>query len=176
MKNIYLIVGESGSGKTSIVNALCDRYGFSSIESYTNRSPRYERERGHIFVSGTADELKATFPDRVAETNYNGNFYFATSQQADDNDFYVLDPVGVKFFKERYSGSKQTRIIYVKVLRNEREQRMLARGDGAEVVQERLNLDDIEFAGFEQQADYVVYNASINNAIKEIAAIVRRNK
>ena len=51
MKNIFLIMGASGSGKTTITEQLEQRYGLTSIQSYTTRAARYVGEKGHIFVS-----------------------------------------------------------------------------------------------------------------------------
>ena len=41
MKHIFLIIGASGSGKTTITEQLEQRYGLTSIQSYTTRAARY---------------------------------------------------------------------------------------------------------------------------------------
>ena len=59
MKPLFLFVGKSASGKTTIVNLLEKTYGYKAVESYTTRKPRYDGERGHIFISeGDFDNLK----------------------------------------------------------------------------------------------------------------------
>ena len=67
MKNIFLIVGASGSGKTTIVEQLEQRYGLTSIQSYTTRAARYVGEKGHIFVS---DEEFDKLTDLIAYTEF----------------------------------------------------------------------------------------------------------
>ena len=76
--NIFLIIGRSGSGKSTIVDELCKRYGYTSVESYTTRPPRGPSEGGHIFVAkDTFDELK---PFLCAYTKYN-NFEYGVSNE-----------------------------------------------------------------------------------------------
>ena len=48
---ILLIVGASGTGKTTVANTLSKMFGMKQIQSYTTRPPRYEGEKGHIFVT-----------------------------------------------------------------------------------------------------------------------------
>jgi guanylate kinase len=50
MQNIYLIVGRSGFGKDTVVDCLCERYGYKRIISYTTRPRRNEQDK-HIFVT-----------------------------------------------------------------------------------------------------------------------------
>ena len=111
MDNIYLIVGRSGSGKTSIVEYIQNNFKQrTSIESYTTRPPRYDGETGHIFVS---DEEFDKLTDLVGYTEFNGYRYAATAQQVEENDFYVIDPEGIHYFKENYKGTKNVCIIAI---------------------------------------------------------------
>ena len=58
-------------------------YGLIQLQSYTTRPPRYEGEKGHIFVSKR--EFDLLYP-RVAYTNYNGYEYYATITQVNESD------------------------------------------------------------------------------------------
>jgi len=158
---IVLVVGKSGSGKTTIVEKLEKDYGYKSISSYTTRKKRSEDEYGHIFITRKEfDELT----DLVAYTEYNGNFYGATSQQVDENDLYVINPDGVEFFKREYKGDKKIIIVYIVTSTNNAEdfsnryERMVARGDSYEEASHRVAMDNVEFRGFEQCADYIYVN------------------
>ena len=111
MNNIYLIVGCSGSGKTTIVNALEEKYGLRSIQSYTTRPKRSENETGHTFIS---DEEYDKLENIVACTEFCNYKYCATAEQIDENDLYVIDPTGVESLKSFYEGDKEFKIIYIK--------------------------------------------------------------
>ena len=100
-KTIALFIGPSGSGKTTVAEYLVKHYGFTQIESYTTRPPRFDGEVGHIFVSNEEfDQLK----DFVAYTEFDGNRYAATAEQVESNDIYVVDVAGAEYFKEKYKG------------------------------------------------------------------------
>lgn len=139
------MVGHSGVGKTSVVNKLCEDYGLKSIESYTTRRPRYEGEKGHIFISEREfDELT----DIIASTNFDNHRYCATKDQIDNNDLYVVDLSGVETFKERYNGNKKPIVLYLTADESVLEERMKNRGDSDELVEQRLAHDKIAFANY----------------------------
>lgn len=53
-KNLYCVVGESGSGKDTIVNYMCNRYGYTKVISNTTRPMRTNDEndkQNHVFSS-----------------------------------------------------------------------------------------------------------------------------
>lgn len=139
---LYLIVGPSGSGKTTIANKLCELFDLKQIESYTTRPPRYDNERGHIFVT---DEEFNRLTDIVAYTEFNGYRYAATADQVEEADIYVIDIAGVEYFKQAYKGSKKIRLIYLDVGSGMRKSRMEARGDDSEAIYSRLANDATEF-------------------------------
>ena len=164
MKNIYLIVGASGSGKTSLVTELERYYGYKSIPSYTTRLPRHENELGHTFV--TKEELDQ-LEDIVAYTEYDNNFYAATSEQVNNYDLYVIDPAGIKYFKENYVGAKGVVIIYLKSPLTVRMERMEHR-NGFDEALNRVKKDIFVFRDSELIADKVFVNDE-NTNISELA-------
>lgn len=113
MNTIFCIVGESGSGKTSLVEYLQMKYNLKSIDSYTTRPPRYPNESGHIFV--TDKEYQEMKNDIVAYTYFNSYHYWATSQQIDENDLYVVDWAGVEELQEKYKGNKRVISVFLDV-------------------------------------------------------------
>lgn len=181
MKNIYLIVAPSGAGKTSIVNLLEKKYGLKAIQSYTTRPPRYDGERGHIFIS---DNDFSELTDIVAYTEFCGYKYCTTSKQVEENDLYVIDPKGVDYFKQSYKGSKHIKIIYIESDMTVRYERMKQRGEAnglsySEAVNnalERITNDVSEFYDYihhNVQTDYVVEN-NTNDTIKDAADKIYR--
>ena len=106
MKNIYLIAGKSGTGKDTIVNALCNLYGYKRVASYTTRRPREDDNDtySHEFVDMDGYRWDKECGQIMAETFYNGNYYWATTHQIDENDLYIVDIRGIETIKDRYRG------------------------------------------------------------------------
>lgn len=155
---IFLIVGASGSGKTAICSWLEQNTSLTQIQSYTTRPPRSERENGHVFVSNK-DFLSVDDRDVVAYTFYNNCHYWATTQQLEDNDLYVIDPAGVEYLIHQYSGAKKIRIVYIDSPIHTRVQRMEDRGDSFPMIMERIVNDVVDFKDFAMHADYIVHNS-----------------
>ena len=94
MKNkpLHLFVGPSGAGKTTAANRFEEKLGTKQVFSYTTRTPRYEGEKGHIFITNSEfDELD----NIVAYTEYNGARYCTTKEQLDNATIYVIDVDGI---------------------------------------------------------------------------------
>ena len=151
---IILLVGESGSGKTTIANQLA-QYGLTQVRSYTTRPPRSPDEDSHTSI--TDDEFK-TLQHLVAYTYFNGHRYGATQEQIDNNDIYVVDPAGINYFRQSYTGNKTPVVVYLRVSESERLQRMINRGDSLEATSERIIHDREAFADVEDMADFVIDN------------------
>lgn len=151
MKNkfIILLMGKSGSGKTTIAETLNKKYGWTAIQSYTTRSPRYPGETGHVFVT---DEKFDQLTDMVAYTEFAGNRYCATAQQVEENQIYVIDPDGCEYFAQAYKGDKL--VIPIGILCEEEKlfDRMIARGDPFANASVRIEHDKKKFAKMDDVA------------------------
>lgn len=147
MNNIYLIVGRSGVGKTTVVNLLRDRYGYMSVESYTDRPMRMENETGHEFLS--AEEFNE-IGEMVAYTEFDGHRYGATADMIEENDLYVIDPAGVDYFREHYHGEKGYRVIYLYNHPIVVASRIQKRSASEEEAARRLQQDSLIFARMEE--------------------------
>lgn len=174
-KPFFLIIGASGSGKTTIAEALGEM-GLTSVQSYTTRASRYDGESGHVFVSPNS------FPTRnelVAYTNYSGNDYGATIQQVEENDLYVIDIDGVKFFKKAYTGDKDVYIIHIASPIHTRVERMEARGDDFGHIMERIVEDVVAFRDAKDIANTTITNGdddtieSVTNAVWNYIKAIR---
>lgn len=115
-KLLFCIVGKSGSGKSTIANKLVDEYDMTQVESYTTRPPRKNELKGHIFI----DDFKTySFKEDeiVAYGIYGGYKYFATKEQLNACDIYVVDKQGIDSMQKLYVGDDAERtpvIIYLK--------------------------------------------------------------
>ena len=153
---IILIVGKSGSGKSTICRQLEDEYGLKEVKSYTTRLYRGDGDDSHIFI--TKQEFKA-LNDLVAYTEFDGNYYGATKEQIDNNDLYIIDVDGIKYFMEWYDGKKIPIVIYIETDKSTRINRMMERGDSVGGAYRRIEHDD---AVFNDVNDYA-YKVYINN-------------
>lgn len=144
MKNlpVILLIGSSGSGKTTIAEFLNLRNGWTQIESYTTRKPRFDGERGHTFIT---DEEFDRLTDIVAYTDYNGYRYCATAQQIDDNQLYVVDVPGVETLLQNYKGGKEFVAVNISLSDTVRRERMAERGDSDAKIEERIANDKTDF-------------------------------
>lgn len=170
MKNIYLLAGASGSGKSSVAHELTKQFGMKEVWSYTERPPRYDGEPGHIFV--TPEQFDAAGP-MCGFTIYNGYRYGVPESVIEENDIYVIDPVGIRYMQERYSGSKGVVVIAIYASLEERAVRMLERGDAPAAVKERLQTDDKEFENLHLIADAWFRNDNLNETAKAVYAYIK---
>lgn len=108
---IYLIVGRTGSGKDYLAKKLV-QHGLKQVISYTTREKRTPNEDTHIFI--TKDEAE-TYPmeDKVARTVIDDAEYFATRQQVNESDIYIIDPRGLDMLVANMPET-EFQIIYVK--------------------------------------------------------------
>jgi guanylate kinase len=176
---IICLVGESGSGKSTIAELL-EIEGYNYIQSYTTRKPRFDDEKGHIFVNyiptvlnlnGCSEEmiLKSGI---IAYTYFDNNHYWATKEQYKGKgiSLYVIDPLGVKELKNIVKDAEII-CIYIKVDETERVRRMLTKRD-IQDVNDRIEHDREAFKII--QCDYVISNNdNIENIIKLINQIIK---
>ena len=138
-KPLFLFVGKSASGKTTIANMLTSKYGYVQVESYCTRKPRFDGERGHMFV--TEDEFN-NLGELVAYTFYSGNHYGTTLEQIGKSDVYVVDVPGVETLLQKYKTNRPICIIYFDATVTTRIHRMIDRGDSDMVIISRLLQDE----------------------------------
>ncbi len=122
---IYLIAGRSGTGKDFLAQKLAEK-GLKVLKSYTTRPRRSASEDTHIFIS---EREALDYTDRVAETNINGYEYFATREQVEESDVYIIDPNGIDKLTANMPDT-EFKIIYM-VADNEssRREQAIARAD-----------------------------------------------
>lgn len=151
LRTLYCIIGPSGSGKSTLEKNIKNELPWlKSVESYTTRPPRYENEPGHVFVTKEEfDKFKL-----VAYTKFNGYEYGVTEELLDKADLYVIDLDGIKVLKERY----QRPMIVIGLTVNEEtcKNRMSARLDSVEAINERIENDKKMFKDYEKYCDVII--------------------
>lgn len=174
--NVFLLlVGPSGTGKSYVADNLCKALDIKQVESYTNRPPRYKGEAGHTFLKEKdIDKIKKKYPNRVAETVFDGHFYFATAEQVEQCGVYVISPDAIEQFKENYQGKKKVKVVAIHTPPFLRKVRMEARGDAPEAIAQRIEHDKQAFSGVEDVADLVAWNITDNDAVDEVLAALKK--
>ena len=172
MDVLILIVGKSGSGKDTIVKYLCNKYNYTQLKSYTTRNKRSETEDTHIFI--TEEEFNK-LDNIVAYTEFNNYRYCATQEQCDNSDFYIIDPDGVDYFKEKYNGNKTPIIIYMDVPFVKRFKRMLERGDSIKSAIKRILYDREKFNNINFNPDYIIMNNNFGSTCLKLMKIIGEN-
>lgn len=162
MNPLFLLVGKSASGKTTIADILEKTYGHKSVESYTTRKPRYDGERGHIFIR--EDEFD-DLGELVAYTEYDAHRYGTTSVQLDECTLYVIDIPGIDTLLKRYNTERPIRIIYFNTSVRTRILRMIERGDSDMAIIKRL-LQDEQMDWYDQLEILTKYYSRLNKDVK----------
>lgn len=160
---LICILGRSGSGKNYIANKL-ERKGFTSVKSYTTRPMRHNDTNdinAHTFIS--PDRVSEYKDDIVADTYFNGAYYFATRQQLNEADIYILDKAGLIQLYHNYH-DRDILAFYVDCDSSICAERMSKRGDSDEAIMSRLQYDAEAFKGVEELCDFVVNNESQEQA------------
>lgn len=175
LKNLYLICGKSGSGKTTLVNTLSNDFGYKVLRSYTTRKPRHQSDTDHIY-SSVSDYMNAKEKCRIiASTVFNHSYYWATLQQLEDSDLYVIDKIGIETLKAQYNGNRKIVVIYLDVDSGTRIQRMKLRGDKDFMIWERIMHDNEAFEGIEEISDFIVGgNRKENDVLQTVSEIISK--
>ncbi|MEC4565430.1 AAA family ATPase [Paenibacillus sp. CMAA1739] len=169
MKKVFLLMGYSGSGKTEVAKALQGR-GYNILQSYTTRQPRHENEWGHIFTSNEVYEQLERDKQVAAYSYFDGNHYFSTKDQIYSTDIYVVDPDGIKELKETVKDVEFV-VIYLKVDKETRMERMKNRGDSVDKILKRISGDGRKFR--KKRFDYQVINYEFVKAVNIIDLIIQ---
>lgn len=134
---IINIVGKSGSGKTYMVDLVKKAYrGFvKEVESFTTREPRFEGEKGHIFIKdyyyiNALGEYSFSFlnstkdlrenvkeSEMVAYQKLYDEHYFVTEDNFEtlNTNLYIVDENGAKQVVEHFKNDPLIEVINVLV-------------------------------------------------------------
>lgn len=162
LKNLYLICGKSGSGKTYVADKLHDERGYSILKSYTTRKPRHESDDDHIYVSVSDYYATKETGEIAAATYFEHNFYWATRDQLNPSELYVIDKDGIESLKELDGFNRQVVVIYIDTSEDVRMKNMRLRGDSSNKIGKRLSYDATAFEGIEDLADFIVDGDDMN--------------
>lgn len=146
MKTILCLAGLSGCGKTTASEYLQSKYNFNFIESYTDRPPRFDGEKGHTFVTSEEfDNFKTE--DMIAYTKF-GNYRYCCLHKdvLEGVNVYVIDEAGVEYLKSKFSDMYNIVTIWIDRSLSNRikfvDEERIARDEGMFDVSKRYILYD----------------------------------
>ena len=174
MKTLIFIVSETGAGKDTVANLL----PFHKVISYTTRPMRREDINGynHHFVTDRyyEDNVKNS-SGIIAYTETGGIKYWALEEDLHDVSIYIINPDGIRWFKENYKGPKiNTIIIGLYLPLEERIKRCKNRSDFnssfyKRVVNEQHDYDLFRLNG---EFDYIIRNDNSKKTAELIHHII----
>lgn len=182
-KTIFCILGETGSGKDSLVNYTLKKYNLDlkPVLSYTDRPIRAGEQNGkeHIFLSKEemTEFLSSNKKDIAAYTKIgeSGYRYCAMTSVIDRSDIYIIDPNGLKEFKERTGDRYNIVSIYIDCPLKERIKRTEKRGDEAIKFESRVVAESEQFAKFREDHiyDYIIDNGDLTTMDEAAQRLVK---
>ena len=175
MHTVFLIVGESGSGKDSLVAKLCEEHKYSQLKSYATRPRRENEGDTHTFIA--PNEVEQYKDQMIAYTKIGEFEYFATKDQLQKSDFYVIDYRGIEYMHNLKMDFSDIRFvtIFIHLPRELREERVLNdRNDNALTFYKRCFNESIQFTEMiiRDDYDYAITNIDFNKAYNIFKHIV----
>lgn len=141
-----LILGRSAVGKDYLADKLSKKFGLKGVKSKTTRPIRFLHEDTHVFVNQETADKEV---NKVAETKINGYTYYATEEDVEKADYYIIDPLGLY---QLVDNMPETRfhVVYIICPDELRCKRFMERGKTtAEEFYERNNAEKERFDEFE---------------------------
>lgn len=174
---MVIILGKTCSGKDTIVNKLCNEYGYKKIITYTTRPMRDGEINGKTYHFITKEEFLEKINNKffLEYKKYNttqGEWYYGCSfediNNADEKSVIILTPMGYLDLLY-FCPAINHKSIYLKVDEDIIKQRLIERGDNKEEAERRLINDNKDFSTAAMIVDKVICNNNlIEDVIKEI--------
>ena len=182
--SVIVIIGKTASGKTKTTEMLVKEHGFNQIITYTTRPIRKDEKQDITYHFISDEDFKQKINDgffaeyKSYDTEF-GKWYYGSAledlEKADDKSVIILTPSGYRDVKIKLPNKNITAIyIYANIATI--ETRLIKRGDNEKEARRRLDHDNEDFKGIENEVDRIVYNndgEEIENVINKILQIVR---
>ena len=179
---MVIILGKTCSGKDTIVNNLIDLHGFKKIVTSTTRAMRKGEKQDVTYHFLSEEDFKQKIDEgyfveyKTYDTEF-GKWYYGTSledlENADDKSVIILTPDGYRDVVKKLSNRPTA--IYIYANNATIKKRLLKRGDNPNEAQRRLEHDNEDFKGIENEVDRIVYNndgTNINEVVQKILRLI----
>ena len=153
--------------------------GYSRIVRYTTRPIRKGEKQGvtYHFISDKEFKQKIEEGFFAEYQSYNTEFgvwYYGTSLEdlhnANDKSVIILEPQSYRDIKDELS-DKNITCIYIYANNSTIKKRLEKRGDNPNEVIRRMESDNEDFKGFENEVDRIVYNNDGTNIDEVVSKI-----
>ena len=178
---MLIIIGKSCSGKDTIVKKLISLHNFNRIITYSSRPKRKGEKDGVDYHFITKEDFKqkvdeSFFAEWKSYVTVEGIWYYGTAledlENAEDNSVIILTPDGFREVKDKLSNRVSS--IYIYANNSTIKKRLATRGDNPEEAKRRLEHDNEDFKGIENEVDRIVYNndgMSIDDVVNKILEV-----
>lgn len=162
---MIVIIGKTASGKDTLLNLLVSKYKFKKCITYTTRPKRFGEKQGKTYHFISDEEFKnkienGFFAEWKAYNTEFGKWYYGSSvedlENADDNTVIILTPDGYRDVMGKLKNKPKS--IYIYANNTTIRERLVRRGDNQEEAKRRLEHDNADFKGVENEVDKIFYN------------------
>ena len=184
---MLIILGKSGVGKTSLCNYLESVSTLRKAVTYTTREMRPNEINGkdYHFVSNEDfqkmiqnNELMeyVCFHDVITSKGKQNLFYgSAKKDYLDPNQMIILNPEGLKSVLKNSTNKFNFCSILLDAPEPVLRKRLQTRGDNPLEINRRLRSDSLDFAGLENQVDFVLNgNSEISQLGKQVLSLLNQ--
>jgi guanylate kinase len=181
--NVFIVCAPSGAGKTSLVNALLERDRNVHLSvSYTTRAPRAGEVDGqHYHFVTRADFDKMTADGELLESAEVHGHLYGTSQAWIEEQRRAGHDLLLEI---DWQGAQQVRrlipdaigIFILPPSAEELRKRLVKRASDTEAVIERRLAAAREEISHVDEFDYVIINRKFDDALEDLASIVRASR
>lgn len=181
---MVFVIGKTCCGKDSVVNKLISKHGFKKCITFTTRPMRLGEQQDvtYHFISDEDFQQKINtgfFAEwKVYHTEF-GDWYYGTAledlEKADDKTVIILTPDGYRDIMKKLSTKPKS--VYLYANNATIKERLISRGDDPSEAQRRLEHDNIDFKGIENEVDKIFYNnkgSDIDDVVNNILSWLER--
>ena len=170
---MIILIGESGSGKTTILNEL-EKRGFKKAINHTTRPKRKTDDELNEYKFLSKEEFNKMWDDGklLQRAEFNNEFYGISTDSLKPDVACISITDSVRDIKKRVEELQikdvNIKTFYIYVPEKERISRMLNRGDSADTINKRLEIDKEKFIKAREVADYTIENVNLETAVNNI--------
>lgn len=180
------VIGKTCCGKDTVVNKLVDLHGYKKLTTYTSRPMRDGEKQDvtyHFIDKSKFRRLieQDFFAEWKKYETVEGTWYYGTAlkdlEEADDNTVIILTPDGYRDVIDKLSTKPKS--IYLYANNTTIKERLIARGDDKNEAERRLEHDNADFKGIENEVDKIFYNnkgTDIDEVINKITIWLEGDK